>query len=130
MNNSCCTTPNGTTASDRRPEPGYTRPAVDITEREDAFTLAADVPGASAEQIDVSVDKGVLTISAGIEPSTHGNARRLRAEFNATPHRRSFRLGEGIDVERITAECRDGVVTVRLPKTAATQARKIAVRAG
>ena len=103
------------------------QPAVDVSDRGAEVTIVADVPGARADGIDVSFDDGVLTVHATVAPRSLPGAPLAR-EYGIGDYRRAFRLGEGFDASQITAECRAGVLTVRVPRLAAVRPRKIEVR--
>lgn len=103
-------------------------PAVDIVEKADEFLLYADVPGATAERIDVNYEKGVLTIRAGVDPAQRNHQGYLLREYGLGDFERSFRVGEGIDASRIEAEVRHGVLTLHLPKADSVKPRRIAVK--
>jgi HSP20 family protein len=105
------------------------RPEVDIYETGEEFVVKANVPGARPEAIDLNVEKGVLTMRAEVGVRTPENARPLGREYGVGAFERSFRIGEGIDTERIGAELKDGVLTLRLPKAETTRSRKISVQA-
>jgi HSP20 family protein len=110
-----------------RPErsPTY-QPHVDIRDRGPEVVFIADVPGASAEGIDVTFDAGVLTIRADVVPR-HLPGRTVRQEYGVGGYRRSFRLGDGFDAGAIVADYRRGVLTIRVPRVAAAQPRKVPV---
>ena len=103
------------------------QPAVDVCDRGAEVTIVADVPGARADGIDVSFDDGVLTVHAAV-PARPLPGRAVVREYGVGDYRRAFRLGEGFDASQITAECRAGVLTVRVPRLAAVRPRKIEVR--
>ncbi|TWT42354.1 18 kDa heat shock protein [Phycisphaerae bacterium RAS1] len=116
-----------------QPEPtrGGTKytPVVDILERGDELVLRADVPGASAENIDINYERGLLTLHARVAGRCpRDGSRRLLTEYGVGDFFRSFQIGEGIDAARISAEVSGGVLTLRLPKTEAVKSRRIAVR--
>jgi len=103
-------------------------PAVDIRETEDAILVEAEVPGVRKEDIKVDVKDGVLTIS--------GERKYEREEKEENVHRieraygrfsRSFALPTNVDVERVQAKLRDGVLTIRLPKKESAKARAIKI---
>ena len=102
------------------------QPAVDVCDRGAEVTIVADVPGARPDGIDVSFDDGVLTVHAtvALRPLP---GREVAREYGIGDYRRAFRLGEGFDASQITAECRAGVLTVRVPRLAAVRPRKIEV---
>jgi HSP20 family protein len=105
------------------------RPDVDIYETGEEFVLTADVPGARPESIDLNVEKGVLTLRAGVAQRGPSEARPVSREYGVGGFERTFRIGEGIDVEQIGAELKNGVLTLRLPKSVAKRGRKIEVKA-
>ena len=109
------------------PEPQTFQPAVDVCDLGAEVTIVADVPGARADGIDVSFDDGVLTVHATVPPRTLPG-RAVAREYGIGDYRRSFRLGEGFDASQITAECRAGVLSIRVPRLAAVRPRKIEVR--
>lgn len=93
-------------------------PAVDLYENDDELVLHADLPGISEEAVQVEVSRGVLTLEA-VESSTD-EARRQG-------YRRQFTLSPWIDADAGKAALQDGVLTLRLPKSAAAKPRRIAV---
>lgn len=103
-------------------------PAVDIIEKADEFLLFADVPGATGDRIDVNYENGLLTIHADIDPAPRMRENWLLREYGVGDFDRSFRIGEGIDANAITAEVRHGVLTLRLPKAESVKPRRIAVK--
>ena len=90
------------------------RPPIDVFESDDAFRIDVDIPGVTAENLELTVERGVLTVEA------------VRSE--ARGWRRQLRLTDGIDVENIDAHLEAGVLSLTLPKAAAARARRIEVR--
>lgn len=138
MNNCCQTTGNPgqnmaractEQAQAARREERTFQPQVDIIESAEGFTLTADIPGASADQIDVSFEDGVLTLRAPVPERQPSGTRWLVREYGVGAWERSFRVGEGIDPTRIGAVCRDGVLNLTVPKAEHARPRKIQVRA-
>ncbi len=110
-----------------RPRRAYVAP-VDIVEKPDELVLLVDVPGAKADSISVDFELGTLSIHADVEPRQNEHETRyLLREYGVGDFDRSFQVGDGIDAENIVAEYKGGVLTVHLPKAAATNPRKIAV---
>jgi HSP20 family protein len=104
------------------------RVAVDIREEDDAFHVDAEVPGLSAEDVKVDVEKNVLTLSGerNVEKEeTEGTYRRVERQYGSFT--RSFTLPETVDTDNISADLKDGVLALRLPKKEAPTPRKIAV---
>jgi len=104
------------------------RPDVDILEEPEAFVIHADMPGASEETVDVQLEKGVLTLHARLATAP-SSARPLYAEYRDGGYFREFRLSEDIDAAGVSARMKDGVLELRLPKSAAKKPRRIAVQA-
>ena len=116
-------------------------PAVNVSETDAAYHIEVAAPGLQKEAFGIKVEKDVLTISATVDtndtdttnPETKTAAapevRSLRREFTAGSFSRSFRIGETIDTEHITATYTDGILSVVLPKKApdATLSRVISV---
>jgi HSP20 family protein len=105
-------------------------PAVDIQELGDRYVLHADIPGVKPEDIEISMDRGVLTVRGerkhASEESGKGYHRRERQQG---VFMRRFSLPDTVDAEGITATSNDGVLEITLPKTAEPQPRKIKVGA-
>lgn len=103
-------------------------PAVDIFEEKDRFLLRADVPGVDPEDINVSMENGVLNVSgerhADVRPEGSGAQRIERAAGRFFRH---FTLPETTDAEGISAKCSNGILEVSIPKMPAVQARRITV---
>lgn len=104
-------------------------PAVDIRETPEAFVVTADLPGVDAQNIDVTMESGVLTIRGRREHEQrkegHGYQRleRVSGEFF-----RRFALPDTADADAITANTKDGVLTLNIPKKPDVQPRRIEVR--
>ena len=104
-------------------------PAMDVKERADAYVIVADVPGTKKEDIDVSLENGILTISAETksEKEEKDGERVLRQERRYGKYVRSLRLGTQIDEKGIKANYKDGVLELTLPKAEAVKPKKITV---
>ena len=110
-----------------RPGPVF-EPPVDIHETEREITVIADVPGVAPGDVEMDLRENVLTISARARP-VEGGWRPLYREYETGGYLRQFRLGQQIDQSRITAEMRDGVLTLTLPKAESALPRRIQVQA-
>jgi HSP20 family protein len=105
-------------------------PAVDIFEEKDRFLLRADVPGVLVEDIDVSMDAGVLNISGERRAEVRSDDAGVQRIERATGRFfRRFTLPETGDTDGITAKCKDGILEVSIPKVPEIQARRISVEA-
>jgi HSP20 family protein len=104
-------------------------PPVDIFEEKDAIVLRADLPGVRPEDVSVTVEGGVLTI-AGQRVSDRSGERvgAYRSESGYGAFTRSFTLPTSVASESIDATIAHGVLTVRVPKRAEVQARRVPVR--
>ncbi len=103
-------------------------PSVDIVEEDNSYLIHADVPGIKPEDIDVSMDKGVLTIKGHREEETKEESEKFkRVERVRGSFFRRFTLPEVADLEKIEAKTINGVLTVTIPKGKAAQPRKITV---
>ena len=105
-------------------------PAVDIIEEQDSFVLHADVPGVTREDIEVSMDDGVLTVSGErrIEAQDDTDGLRRIERVSGRFHRR-FSLPETADAGRIAAKSANGILEVTIPKLPEVQPRHITVEA-
>lgn len=101
-------------------------PNVDICDGGDEVTLFVDLPGAQPGEIDIHFEDGVLSLNATVRPRALPG-RLLRQEYGVGDYRRSFRIGEGFDPSQISAEARHGVLTIHVPRLAASRPRKITV---
>jgi HSP20 family molecular chaperone IbpA len=108
----------------------FLRPAVDIYEDGNGITLKADLPGVSRDRLDVQVDGNNLSIQGQAAIDMPEGMEALHADVGTTQFRRSFTLSNELEADKIAAEMKDGVLTLRLPKRAELQPRKIEVNAG
>lgn len=105
-------------------------PAADIFEDAGGITLLADMPGVSRENLDVRLHGDSLAIEGQASIATAEDMRALWAEVSVPCFRRTFTLSRELDAGRIEANIKDGVLSLRIPKQAHAQAKKISVRAG
>jgi HSP20 family protein len=105
------------------------RMKVDVAESDAAFLVAAELPGARKEDIQVAIDGAQVTISAEVkhEQEAVGDRRVLHAERAYGRTSRSFTLPQEIDEARAEARFRDGVLELKLPKKAAAARRQIEI---
>lgn len=106
------------------------RPAVDIIEDKDRFLLRADVPGVRPEDLEITMDAGILTLSGARHATTTDDEAKLRrTERVAGTFSRQFTLPESTDADNIGAKCSDGILEVSIPKLPEVQPRQITVEA-
>lgn len=104
------------------------KPEVDILEHPDAYVILADLPGANEESVDIHLEKGVLTLDARVTEPMRVERPRY-AEYREGGYHREFRISEDIDPSGVSASIRDGVLELRLPKSAESRPRRIEVAA-
>lgn len=102
-------------------------PVTDIFETEDSLMVILEMPGVDKDGVDVRVENDVLTIDGQVDFSKYEGLQPVYTEYNVGNYARSFQLSSKIDQERITADMRDGVITLVLPKAEKAKPRKIAV---
>jgi HSP20 family protein len=107
----------------------YFEPRVDIYETDDALVVSADVPGAQADDIETDVRDNLLTLTAQVQ-KLDDRWKPLHREYRTGHYVRQFRLGQHIDQGRISAEFKDGVLTLTLPKAEKAKPRRIEIKAG
>jgi HSP20 family protein len=100
-------------------------PRVDIYENDDGILLYADMPGVTKKDITVNVDNGTLVISGVRNLQTAGVA--TLQEFGNVEYRRTFSVPQIIDVAKVNAELKEGVLKLLLPKSEAAKPRQIEI---
>ena len=104
-------------------------PSVDIRETEKAFVIAVDLPGVAPKDVEITSDKGVLTIRGTRAGETEEPNRYRRVERAYGKFARRFTLPETAKVDAIAAKTANGVLTVTIPKQEAVQPRRIEIAA-
>lgn len=102
-------------------------PRVDILETDKELVIYVDLPGCKPEDVDVSYDGGQFEIYAKCQPGPE-NVDFLLKQYEMGDFHRSFTIHEPIDADNITATLKQGVLTVRLPKSSASASKRIAVQ--
>lgn len=105
-------------------------PRADVLSGKDGVTVYVDLPGALEKDVELSVERDVLTVTANPTMQFGGEMPLRHEEFRLAPLRRRIALSEGLDTERIAAEMRDGVLRVTIPHRRAPEPRKIAINPG
>ncbi len=103
-------------------------PKVDIAENESNFVLSAELPGMNREDIQVSLEDGVLTVSGErkFEEEKEGK-NYLHRERTYGRFTRSFQMGKNVQADKISASYKDGVLHITLPKAEEVKPRQIEV---
>lgn len=104
-------------------------PRADVLETNDAFLVQVDLPAVREDEVDVTVEKNVLTVRGTASEMDSEGLEPVYEEFAAGRFERTFRLSEGIDTDKIEARHSDGLLTLVLPKSEQERARKIPVNA-
>jgi len=117
-----------------KPEPArgsgtYFTPRVDVWETEQDLLFQADMPGVMPDDISLHYEQGVLTLHGRVHPS-EPRGRAVLNEFEVGDYFRTFAVHDEVDASKITADYRQGVLTVRLPKREEIKPRKINITAG
>jgi HSP20 family protein len=102
-------------------------PTVDIHETADGYHLSVDLPGVKPEQIEVTADKGVLSVR-GTREAVHQDKDQKRSERIFGSFQRDFSMPENADLERIEARTEHGVLSIFVPKTAKVEPKRITVQ--
>ncbi|GDY13425.1 heat-shock protein Hsp20 [Planctomycetota bacterium] len=117
-----------TTPSKESSLPSVT-PAVDIWEDEHRVVVEADLPGVSQEGVEISVHRGVLTITGTPRVVDEGKLQPIYREYRPARFVRSFTLADDLDDQSVTAKMTDGVLRIELPRRADSKPRRIEVQA-
>lgn len=111
-----------------RTRPVYV-PRTDIFETDDGLVILADMPGVSADAVDVTLERQVLTIRGRTADSQPQGFSAVYGEYRPGDYERAFTLSEDFEAERIEASCKKGVLRLFLPKAGPAQTQRIQVRA-
>jgi HSP20 family protein len=104
-------------------------PRVNVAEKEDAYEVTADLPGMKPEEVNVELKNGELLIS-GQRNEEHAESGKTwhRVERHSGQFRRMIRLGDDVSTDKVSAEYKDGVLRIHVPKSDDAKSRKIEVR--
>lgn len=109
---------------------GAFAPALDVSETENEYRVRADLPGVKKDDLDISIQDGVLTINAETrqEDEEKKNGRVIRQERRYGKFVRSMRLGDSVDIDNVKADYTDGVLNLVLPKSEQVRPKRIDVK--
>ena len=102
-------------------------PVTDIFETDQALTVVLEMPGVGKDAVEVSVDDDILTIDGRIDYSKYEGLQPVYTEYNVGHYTRSFQLSSKIEQGNISAELKDGVMTLVLPKAEKAKPRQIKI---
>ncbi len=106
----------------------YIAPPVDIFENGESLIVVADLPGVDKDGVEISVEDDILTIKGKAKYAQTPTV--LRQEFTLKNYYRQFQLSDEVDQSKITAESKNGVLTVMLPKAEKSKPKQIKVNVG
>lgn len=104
-------------------------PAVDVTETEKEFVIKAELPEVKKEDIEVTVEEGVLTFRGERKAEKEEKGKKFHSiERSYGSFLRSFAVPDDVDAAMVAAEVKDGVLTIRLPRTEKAKAKSTEVK--
>jgi HSP20 family protein len=106
----------------------YFTPRVDIFETDTELVMYADMPGVAPKDIDLRYEQGELILQGKITPLARAG-HLILSEFEDGDFYRVFQIHESIDSTRIEAECKNGFLTVHLPKAESAKPKQVTVKA-
>lgn len=104
----------------------YFQPATDVRETGEELILHFDMPGVSSQNVELTAEKGTLTVTGKADPEEEGNA--VYRETRIGDYRRVFSLNNNVNTEDIKAKMKAGVLTVRIPKPETAKPKRIAIK--
>jgi HSP20 family protein len=105
-------------------------PRADIVETDDAVLLFLDMPGVTADSVEVMMQRELLTVRGTAQLAVPSNYAPHYREFTITDYERSFELGVQLERDLVSASMKDGVLRLEIPKSAAARKRRIPVAGG
>ena len=106
------------------------RLGLDVIHKSDSYTVEASLPGFSADEIDVTVDDGVLRIAASkSSEETHDEGKYVVRERRSGKFYRAIRIPDGVEIDSATTAYKDGVLRIDLPKSESGQSKRLPIAA-
>ena len=105
----------------------YYIPQTDVHETADALFVTMDMPGVQKKNVEIQLEKNVLTITGNVDFSNYQDLKPIYTEYNVGNYTRSFTLSSEIDKGEISAKMEDGVLALHLPKVREATAQQIEV---
>lgn len=112
---------------------GYAAPKVDVRETDKAYVMDMDLPGITEKDVEINLKDRVLTIASVQEADREDKNKEGKEEYIIRERRtacfsRKFTLPEDIETEKVSAEFKNGVLTVTIPRRPEVQPRQIAIK--
>ncbi len=102
-------------------------PRFDIQETDDELVLYGDLPGVRPDDLEVRFEKGELTVHGKVS-GRRENSEALYREYGVGDFYRTFTVTESVDAAAISAELKNGVLTLHLPKSEAAKPRRVPIQ--
>lgn len=110
--------------------PGAFAPRANVAETDEAYEISVDLPGQTAEEVELELEEGKLTIAGTRKNETEEEGKTFhRIERRCGQFRRSFMLGPDVDPDKVEAEYKDGVLRIAVPKAEKVRPKKIEIKA-
>jgi len=103
-------------------------PVADIYEAENDLTITLEMPGVEKNNVDILVEDEVLSVEGRLDLTKYQGLQPVYTEYNIGHYARSFRLSSKIDQNKIAAEMKDGVLSLKLPKVEEAKPRSIQIQ--
>ena len=104
-------------------------PPTNVFTDEHALVIRSEVPGVAPDGVNVTIERNTLTISGERKPDAEGKGSFHRRERRFGKFSRSLRVPTDYETENATAECKDGLLTIRIPKRAEAKPRQVQIKA-
>lgn len=105
------------------------RALADIYETADNIYVLAEMPGVASDNVDITLERNLLTIRGRAAAAAHKGYRQVYAEYGEGDYERAFTLSEEVDRDRIKASHKNGLLVLELPKSAMARTKRIEVKA-
>lgn len=106
----------------------YYQPAVDISESSEELILKYDMPGVEKENVEITAEKNTLSVIGNVDKEDFGTA--VYQETRIGNYSRDFTLPDDVDTDNISAEMKNGVLTVKISKPEKAKPKRIAITSG
>lgn len=124
--NACLDKPETSSVEQIRPSQVNFTPRIDVWETEHDFLVHADIPGVEPGNISLNFENGQLTLHGKVNAPA-AKPKSLLHEYGIGDYQRTFAINDDIDASKISADYKNGVLTVKLPKREEIKPRKIAI---